>query len=94
MLVDVLCISDQPISRMSGMQRSFKMKGDKTNEPDACLGASLSKTHNETNKECCWAMSSGKHCAAADANATEVLNKKGLGCLKIALPLCQVIINK
>ena len=74
---DVLCISDQAMNTMKGIQETFKLKDDKIEEPDVYLGASLSKMNNETNKEC-WAMSSDKYCAAAVANVTEVLGKKGL----------------
>ena len=62
---------------MQGIQRTFKLKDDKIEEPEMYLGAELTKMHNETNKEC-WAMSSDKYCAAAVTNVTEVLNKKGL----------------
>ena len=43
---DVLCMSDQPMTTMRGMQCSFKIKDDKIEEPDVRLGASLSKINN------------------------------------------------
>ena len=49
---DVLCISDQPKITMQGIQRTFKLKDDKIEEPEMYLGAELTKMHNETNKEC------------------------------------------
>ena len=73
---DVLCISDNPMSTMMCLQKTFKLKDDKIEEPTMYLGASLSKMINQSCKEC-WAMSSDKYCATAVANVTEVLNKKG-----------------
>jgi len=74
---DVLCISDNPMATMEGIQKKFKLKDDKIEPPDMYLGAGLTKMHNESNLEC-WAMSSDQYCAAAVANVTESLNKKGL----------------
>ena len=74
---DVLCLSHDPMSTMKGIQEKFKLKDDKIEEPDVYLGASLSKMNNESG-HACWAMSSDKYCAAAVANVTEVLEKKGL----------------
>ena len=74
---DVLCISHKPMTTMKGLQGRFKLKDDKIEEPEVYLGASLSKMQNESGYEC-WAMSSDKYCAAAVANVSEVLEKKGL----------------
>ena len=38
---DVLCISDQAMNTMKGIQETFKLKDDKIEEPDVYLGASL-----------------------------------------------------
>ena len=35
---DVICISDDPIRTMKGIQVKFKLKGDKIEEPDMYLG--------------------------------------------------------
>ncbi len=74
---EVLYMSDQPQITMKGIQHNFKIKNDKIEEPSMYLGAEISKMHNETNKEC-WAMSSDKYCAAAVANVSTNLEKKGL----------------
>ena len=74
---DVLCISDNPMETMEGIQKKFKLKDDKIEPPDMYLGAGLTMMHNESNLEC-WAMSSDQYCAADVANVTESLNKKGL----------------
>ena len=73
----VFCISDNPMATMEGTQNQFKLKDDKIDPPDMYLGTGLTKIYNESNLEC-WAMSSDQYCAAAVANVTESLNKKGL----------------
>ena len=40
---DVLCISDDPVKTMKGIQRKFKLKDDKIDEPEDYLGATLEK---------------------------------------------------
>ena len=40
---DVLCISDDPMKTMKGIQRTFKLKDDKIDEPEYYLGATLEK---------------------------------------------------
>jgi hypothetical protein len=40
---DVLCMSHDAMKTMKGIQRSFKLKDDKIEEPDTYLGAGLSK---------------------------------------------------
>ena len=40
---DVLCMSHNAMETMKGIQRHFKLKDDKIEEPDAYLGAGLSK---------------------------------------------------
>ena len=74
---DVLCISHHPENTMNGIKETFKLKGDKVEEPTVYLGAEITKMSNETNKEC-WEMSSNKYCAAAVDNVSECLRKKGL----------------
>ena len=60
---DVLCISDNPVTIMQGIQTKFKLKDDKIEPPEIYLGEGLTKMNNETNKEC-WAMSSDSYCKA------------------------------
>ena len=74
---DVLVISDDPAKTMRRIKSQFKLKGDKTDEPDVYLGASLSQMENEFGDRC-WAMSSDKYCAALVNNVEETLAKKGL----------------
>ena len=74
---DVLCISDNPMTTMLGIQKKFKLKDDKIEPPEMYLGAGLSMMMNETNHEC-WAMSSDSYCKAAVANVEEALKKEGL----------------
>ena len=38
---DVLCISHEPMKNMKGIQRKFKLKDDKIDEPRDYLGATL-----------------------------------------------------
>ena len=74
---DVLCISDKPELTMAGIQRKFKLKDDKIEEPSMYLGASLSRMINAENKSC-WAMSSDEYCQAAVKNVEDVLAKDNL----------------
>ena len=74
---DVLSISNDPESTMAGLQRKFKLKDDKIEEPTMYLGASLTKMNNTENKTC-WAMSSDEYIQAAVKNVESVLNKDGL----------------
>ncbi len=67
---DVLCISDKPELTMTGIQRKFKLKDDKIEEPSMYLGASLSRMINAENKSC-WAMSSDEYCQAAVKNVED-----------------------
>ena len=74
---DILSISYDPKKTMDGIQRDFKLKGDKVTEPDYYLGATISRMLNVEGVEC-WAMDSDKYCEAAVKNVEEVLQKKGL----------------
>ena len=42
----VLCISDDPICTIKGIQSKFKLKGDKIEETDMYLGSCLSNMTN------------------------------------------------
>ena len=44
---------------MKSIQAKFKLKDDKMEEPDACLGADISKIQNEEG-DLCYAMSADK----------------------------------
>ena len=52
---DVLCISDDPMKTMKGIQRTFKLKDDKIDEPEDYLGATLEKMILSDGSEC-WSM--------------------------------------
>jgi hypothetical protein len=60
---------------MKGIQRSFKLKDDKIEEPDTYLGAGLSKT--TASGTVCWSMSSETYCKAAVKNVEQKLSKDG-----------------
>ena len=74
---DVLVISNDPGKTMRCIKSQFKLKGNKAEEPEVYLGASLSKMENEFGN-LCWAMSLDKYCAALVNNVEEMLAKKGL----------------
>ena len=63
----VLCISDETLCTMKGIQDNFKLKGYKIEEPDMYLGAELSNMNNVDGQEC-WAMYYEKYCTAAVTN--------------------------
>ena len=86
---DILAISQNPSSIMQCIQRKFKLKDDKFEEPSNYLGAELSIMDNEYGDQC-WAMSSDKYCEALVTNVEEVLKKKGLKLpTKCFLPMMQ-----
>lgn len=74
---DLLCIHEDPTIALKQIQKKFKLKDDKMDEPDVYLGADMSKMDNEDGDEC-WAMSSDKFCIAFVRNVEETLEKKGL----------------
>ena len=61
---------------MMGIQRSFKLKDDKIEEPDTFLGAGLSKM-TTANGTVCWSMSLETYCKAAVKNVEKKLSKDG-----------------
>ena len=72
---DVLCISDDPMKTMKGIQRTFKLKDDKIDEPKDYLGATLEKMILSDSSQF-WFMSSAKYVkAAAVQNVEETLAK-------------------
>ena len=74
---DVLVISHNPATTMDGIKSKFKLKGDKTEQPDYYLGADLSLMDNVDGDQC-WSMSSDKYCAALIKTVESTLEKKGL----------------
>ena len=64
---DVLCISDEPMKIMKGIQRTFKLKDDKIDEPEDYLGATLENMILSDGSQC-WYMSSAKYVKAAVQN--------------------------
>ena len=84
---DVLCLRIRPDITMQGIQRTFKLKDDKVEEPTVYLRARLTKMKNESNHEF-WEMSSEKYFSAAVKNVEEFLTKKVLRFpTKFATPL-------
>ena len=71
---DVLCISDDPMKTMKGIQRTFKFKDDNIDEPEDYLGATLEKMILSEGSEFC-SMSSVKYVKAAVQNVEETLAK-------------------
>ena len=73
---DVLCMSHNAMKTMKGIQRYFKLKDDKIEEPDTYLGAGLSKM-TTANGTVCWSMLSETYCKAAVKNVEQKLSKDG-----------------
>jgi hypothetical protein len=72
---DVLCISHDAEATMSGIQTTFKLKGDKVEVPTNYLGAQVTK--KIINGVLCWTMSSEQYIKAAIANVENKLDKEG-----------------
>ena len=53
---DVLVIAAEPMNTMDGIRAVFKLKGDKAENPDIYLGASLSDLETADGIKC-WTMS-------------------------------------
>jgi hypothetical protein len=73
---DALCISNNSEKSMKRIQDNFKLKDDKMEPPDVCLGASISKMNLASSKTC-WTMSPELHVKAAVTNVEEDLAKNG-----------------
>ena len=71
---DVLCILDDPMNTMKVIQRTFKLKNDKIDEPEDYPWATLEKMILSDGSEC-WSMSSAKYVKAAVKNVEETLAK-------------------
>ena len=69
---DVMCILDEPMKTMKGIQRTFKLKDDKIDEPEDYLGTTLEKMILSDVSEC-WSMSSEKYVKAVVKIVKETL---------------------
>jgi len=73
---DVLCMSHDAMNTMKGIQRSFKLKDDKIEEPDTYLGVGLSKM-TPANGTVCWSMLLETYCKAAVKSVEQKLSEDG-----------------
>ena len=69
-------MSHDAIRTMKGIQRSFKLKDDKIEEPETYLGAGLLKMTTANGTEC-WSMLSEAYCKAAVTNVKTKLRGEG-----------------
>jgi hypothetical protein len=74
---DLMIISHVPEKTIEGIQKVFKLKGDKAEAPDMYLGVTLEKKMNSNGTKC-WTMSPQKYVDAAVRNVEEKLAKDGL----------------
>ena len=72
---DVLCISHDTEATMSGIQPTFKLKGDKVEVPTNYLGTQVTK--KIVNGISCWTMSSEQYIKAVIAIVESKLDKEG-----------------
>ena len=71
---DVLCISNEPMKTMKGIQHTFKLKDDNIDKPEDYLGATLEKMILSDGSQC-WSMSSAKSVKTEVQNVEEALAK-------------------
>ena len=64
----MLCISDEPIRTMKGIQTKFKLKRNRIEKPAMNVRADLSNMNNINGQEC-LAVSYDKYCMAVVTNA-------------------------
>ena len=76
---DVLCISDDPMKTMKGIQCTFKLKDDKIDEPKYYLSATLEKMILSDGSQF-WSMSSANYVKAAVQNIKETLENPRRDC--------------
>ena len=81
---DVICIINDQLHTIKGIQSKFKLKGDKIEEPDMYLDTELSNITNVDGQEC-WYMSSDKYFTAAVTNVESIFVKTWF---KVAAKLC------
>ena len=72
---DVLCISHDAKATMSGIQATFKLKGDKVEVPSNYLVSQVRK--KVINGISCWTMSLEKYVKAVIVNVETKLDKEG-----------------
>ena len=73
---DVLSISHDPSKAIEGIQKVFKLKGDRAETPKMYLGCSLALKDNGSGKKC-WTMSSHEYVKQSIMVIEEKLSKKG-----------------
>ena len=71
---DVLCILDDPMRTMKGIQSTFKLQDYKINEQEDYLGSTLENMILSDGSQC-WSMSSAKYIKVAVQNVEETLAK-------------------
>ena len=76
-IYDVIVIAAKPMKTMDGIRAVFKLKGDKAENTDMYLGASLSELEMGDGTRC-WTMSSEKYVKAAIENVEARLAKSDL----------------
>ena len=74
---DVLVISDDPETTITGLKYVFKLKGDKAVVPDMYLGATLTKVESPSGSEC-WSISSEGYVKTAIGNVEKRLEENNL----------------
>ena len=74
---DVLSISPAPTDAINGIKQTFKLKGDKAEEPEMYLGGNIAKAKTANGTKC-WTLSSEKYVKTAVANIEEKLAKSGM----------------
>ena len=52
---DVIAISDTPMRIIDGVKATFKLKGDRAEVPDMCLGGDIRQGETATGKKC-WTL--------------------------------------
>ena len=72
---DVLCVSHDPTRTLQALQKFFKLKDDKIDEPDMYLGAEISKMQSDGTEF--WTMSGEKYVKSAVENLEGVLASRG-----------------
>ena len=73
---DILSLSADPLTTLSGLKSTFKLKDNKIEEPNMYLGAQLGKMIIDGVES--WTMSTEKYCLESVKNVEAALEKKGL----------------
>ena len=72
---DVICVSNNPTQTLQALQKYFKLKEDKIEQPDMYLGAEIGKMQSEGGEF--WTMSGEKYVKSAVKNLEDVLATRG-----------------